>query len=297
MYTIFLGFALLASAITINKLILVTLSPTFFVALRMLASGALLIGYHSYASPRLRFKYIQDDIITILLIAFCATFVPSVLKAYALKYMVSSKAAFLGSLDPFITAFYAYILWNERLKISQILGIALAFMGTSLVLFMNSPQEQTLTAWWVFSYPELAAIAAVFILRYGWILAQKLLKAERYMPSELNGIIMFIGGLYALLASVYFNECDFCTIPRTWEFFALFSYTVIVGNIIAYTIYGYSLKHYNVTLVSLAGLSVPLWVHLYGPIILGEKLSLLFFVALAIMAAGLALFNWTPKKI
>lgn len=204
--------------------------------------------------------------------------------------MISSKAAFLGSLDPFITAFYAYILWNERLRFSQIMGIVLGFIGTSLVLFMNSPNEQTFTVWWGFAAPEFAALAAVFILRYGWIWAQKLLKAERYMPSELNGLMMFIGGIYALLASMYLHECDFCTIPFTWQFFALFGYTVIVGNIIAYTLYAYSLKHYNVTLVSLAGLSVPLFVHLYGPIVLGEKLSVVFFVALIIMGAGLALF-------
>ncbi len=290
MYNVFIGFALLASGMTANKYLLGFISPTLFVALRMSLSGLLLILLNIYQSPRLRFHHIKFDIPTFLVIAFCTTFIPSALKAYALKNLVSSKFAFLGSLDPFITAIYAYLLFGEKLTINKILGTIIGFSGMLVLLFTTAPAEASMKAWWIFSYPELAALAAVVISRYGWLMAQKLLKDERYLPSELNGLIMMAGGFYAWLAAVFMHECTLCELPMTFKFWAVFAWTIIAGNIIAYTLYSSYLKKYSATFVSLAGLSIPFFVYLYGPFFLQENFSLSFLIAFIITVFGLFLF-------
>jgi drug/metabolite transporter (DMT)-like permease len=63
-----------------------------------------------------------------------------------------------------------------------------------------------------------------------------------------------------------------------------------------YNIFGWLLKKYPITFISLGGISVPLFVHLYGPFILGEPLSLSFFGALALVALGTTLFVRSTKK-
>lgn len=289
------GFALMASAITTNKMLLAYLPATFFVALRMLAAGILLVGYHFIRSQK-RHPYLKQDILILGSIAALTTFVPSVFKAFALQNMPSAKAAFLGSIDPFVTAFLAYVLYGDRLTLLKVCGILFGFIGTTLMLLHTSPTEELLKVWWIISLPELAALVAVVLQRYGWMRAQELLKAERYQPAELNGFMMMIGGLYALCAAFFMGEMYWSSIPVNARFMSLFAYTVIIGNIVSYTIYAYALKHYSVTYVSLASLSIPLFVQLYAPIILGEPITLVFFIALAINFIGLYLFSVSERR-
>ena len=291
--TLLLGYyALFASALSVNKLILFSLSTWLFVAIRRLAAGIILFSYITITSKseRLKLRYIQKDLLTILYISILTMFVPSILKAYSFQNLVSSKAALLGSLDPFVTAFYAYLLWKEKLTLQQIVGMVVAFAGVIVLMTSTNPLEMAAGEWGIISLPELAMIGSLIISRYGWILAREMLKTERYSSSELNSLIMIVSGLYALVATYLLGICDFCTIPLTSTFAALFAYSVFFGEIAGYTVYGNLLKNYNITLLSLAGLTIPLFVHLLGPLILGEPLSSVFFVALGLVACGMYIF-------
>lgn len=291
MIEIFFGFALLASAITTNKMILsLGISPSFFVALRMLCASIFLLTASLWKSEHFRFSKIKNDLLIVAGIALLTTAIPSVLKAYALQNLPSAKAAFLGSLDPFFTALLAYLLLAERLTLTKILGILVGFSGALILLISSTPQETSFISLGFFSLPELAALAAVVIVRYGWIEAQKLLKAERYSAIELNGLLMLLGGFSTLVPSLMANPCAFSTIPCTGRFFWLFIYTVIVGNLIAYTLYATFLKKYSTTLVSLAGLSVPLCVQAYGWLLLHEEVSWSFIAAFAVTLLGMYIF-------
>lgn len=283
-------YALFASALSINKLLLASLSVWFFVAIRRLTAGILLFAYNAHRSPRLRYGHMKHDIGLILGISVLTMFIPSVLKAYGFQHLISSKAALLGSIDPFITALYAYVLWGEKLTRNKLLGMLIAFSGIVILFVTTSPAEQLAGAWWRISLPELAMIGSLVISRYGWILARDLLKTDRYSSSEFNSLLMISSGAYALIMSLLLGYCDFCTIPLTPTFIGFFAYSVFFGEIAGYTIYGNLLKQYNITFISLAGVSIPLFVHLFGPIILGEHLSLLFFVELGLVFLGMYIF-------
>lgn len=287
---IFCGYAIFASATTLNKLILFHLSPLFYVGIRMVASGILIMAYHIVKSSRMKVCYLLPDLKTLLLISAFTTFIPSVLKAFALKNLISSKATLIASLDPFITALYAYFLWNERMQPKQLIGMAISFIGIIFLIWPTQSIEAQNHSFWIFSLAEIAAFVSMVVARYGWIRAQKVIQSERYTPSELNGLLMLIGGIYALLTSAFLGECNFCSIPITWNFWTVFLYSVTVANILGYSIYGSLLKKYPITLTSICGISIPLFVHLYGPVILGEPLSLTFFISLAFVAFGVFLF-------
>jgi drug/metabolite transporter (DMT)-like permease len=289
MFIDILGFALLASGITTNKILLASLPVMYFVALRMLVAGSLMVGYHWWFYG-FKNENLKKDLVWILLISLATSFINSSLKAFALKHMPSAKAAFLGALDPFITAIYAYFLWNERLSWNKILGICIGFSGALLLLMTTSQSEELYKSIFIFSLPELSMIAAVAISRFGWIQASELLKAKRYTPAELNGMMQLIGGIYALFSALYLGQFVDYSLPTTTQWWALFAYTVIVGNIIALTLYAHILKRYSVTFVSLAGLTIPLFVQLYAPIALGEPISLIFFVSLGITFLGMYVF-------
>lgn len=295
MIDIILGFGVFASAITINKLCLVQLPPLLFVGMRMLASGLIMLVYHAFRSPRMKMCHIKPNIKSLIIIGILTTFIPSALKAFGLKYLISSKATLLSSLDPFVTAIYAYFLWNERVNFRQFLGMFIAFSGIVVLLLSTSPVEQMFGGIGFLSWPEIATLASMVVGRYGWILAQRVLHADRYTPSELNALIMTVGGSCSLLFSAFLGELSHCVLPTSTTFWLVVAYSITIGNIAGYTIYSTLLKKHPITLISLCGISVPLYVHLFGPFILGEHLSSLFFISFLLVALGTFIFIKNKK--
>lgn len=290
MFWIFFGFALLASAISVNKVILATLPPTFFVGLRMLLGGIILCALSYRSSHRMKFSYLKQDWFLLLWLALCTTLVSSLLKAFGLQNLVSSKAAFIGALDPFITAIYSYLFWRERLSRKKVIGVFLGFLGTLVLCFSHSPIEDTFFNLLIFSLPELAALGAVAISRYGWICAQITMKRDRYTPPELNGLMMLISGVIALIASQFIDTVGFSDIPMTTSFLGLLAYTVLIGNVVAYTMYAQFLKAYSANFVSLAGFSVPIFVTLYGKIFLHEAITSNLVISAMLIFIGVFIF-------
>lgn len=318
MIDILITFALLASAITANKILLYSFSPELLVTIRMISAGLILliVSNYSYKNHTIfSWKKYISTLKTIIIIALSTTFVNSLLKSYALKFMLSSKAAFFGTLDPFVTAIFAYFFFNEKLTVKKILGIICACAGSLILLADHAPPEEQFKAFAFISYPELAALGAIVISRFGWILAQRLLKQEVYTPLEINIQTMLLGGLFSLIFALSTNSYSI-DIPNNThiKLFALFSnssisiitstiiivalaliYTILIGNVLAYNLYAHMLKKYSATYLSLLGFSVPLFVALYGKLLLGESLSLNFFISVAITFIGFMLFYSQEK--
>src|ERR1700733_1271524 len=316
MFDVFLGFAFLASATVANKYALFVLSTSLMVGIRMLAAGLILFAFYYHKSHRLKFSYFKHDAVLLLGVTLLTMLVPALFKAYALKNMLSSKAAFLASLDPFVTAIYAFFFWSEKLTVKKIVGITLGFVGTFILICFQTGNEPM--AWSIFSYPEIAALLAMAIGRLGWMFVQQLVRSERYTAGEINGLLMTISGIMAFIAPFVLAAFSLLLsyIPIINTFIPVYSftdashylvlqnlsccnppmiifaiaYTIIIGNVIGYTMYANFLKHHSATFVSLAGFSVPLYVYLFGNILLGEPLSLIFLVASAITFVGLMIF-------
>lgn len=267
------GFFLLATAISANKFLLSLVQPMWLVGVRMLFAGIILLGINWWREGSWRWKK-RSELFSLFIIALLTTLVPSFCKAYALKNLVSSKAAFIGSLDPFVTALYAWFLWSEVLSTRKMIGIIFGFIGSLIICWDdNLFRHHAVYDFLCFALPELAAFIAVLVSRYGWIMVQQNLKRERFSPIHLNGLIMTISGLIALPLS-YVYEKSFTTIATlTPVFYGCLLYTIIVGNVIAYTMYAYYLKRYSASFVSLAGFSVPLFVTINGVVLFQEPVS------------------------
>ncbi|MBA3954000.1 DMT family transporter [Candidatus Dependentiae bacterium] len=316
MLELFGVFALLASAISTNKLILYILPPLFFVGIRMLLAGFILISYLIYSKQLVSRSVLKKHWFELCIATACTTYAPSLLKAYALQLLPSSKAAFFGTLDPFVTALYAYLLWREKLTIKKTIGMFFGFLGACVLLTSRTCVEEQLRALSFISYPELAALGAVVIGRYGWITVQRLLKNNIFSPVQINSITMVGSGVLSLLSSLclekspelfnpglyyskvcselslytFFNKFFYLNNSQVFFFVALIAYTILVGNVISYTLYATVLKRYTATFIALTSFSVPLFVQLYGWLFLQEQLSLYFFVACLLTFIGLILF-------
>jgi len=301
------AFVCLATAISANKVLLFSLTPELLVGIRMTVAAPLLAGYSYVTEGRfLPLRILKESGWWLLIIALFTTFFPSNLKAYALAHMPSYKMAYFGTLDPFVASLYSFFFLGETLSKRQWSGILLGSCGMLILCLGSSPLEDHLHAFSFFSYPELAALLAIVLSRWGWIQGQQLLKKEHLTPLQFNSITMALGGLLSLLivqvkgaysvdvgrfASLpLLVQTPFSELSSYGQLSFLLGYTIFVGNILGYTLYAHALKKYSATFIALTGFTIPLTVQLFGWLFLGEALSLSFFIACGITCLGIALF-------
>lgn len=297
MFDIILTYALLATGIVANKYILHSISPDLFVGIRMFVAGLILfVGSLIREGKRFRWSYIRVDLPSLLFISLCTTLLPSLTKAFALKYMTASKTALLGSIDPFVTAVYAYILWQEKLSIKQVIGMMVGLLGVITAIISTSSTELAWGEFLYLSYPELAALGSVIISRYGWILVQMLLKKDRYRPAEINSITMLVSGALALGIAWWTGASIVVAPQERISFVALCAYTIIMGNLCGYTLYSYCLRRHRATWMSFSGFLVPVFVISLSRWLMHEELSWPLVGAAGLLFAGLCIFYYDELK-
>lgn len=314
MVSVLVIYMLLASTWVIGKAALVYSQPIFLIGMRMTLGGILLLAF-IYLFNKDQWKIKKEDCWLFAQIALFHIYVSFVLEFWALNYVTSSKAAFMFDLCPFITALFAYIFFNEAMSLQKWIGLIIAFTGTLPVLFGTEPTAEMATKhlFGVLSLPEVCLLISATASVYGWIVMKKLVVHRHYSPIFVNGIGMFVGGLLAFITAFLFEKkpllknalCPSLLMPGnnhaegSWfnvcwaDFFACMGYVlllILVANIIFYNFYGFLLKKYTPTFLSLVGLLLPLFAAGLGWLFLGETVTWTFFLSLGIIIVGAWIF-------
>ncbi|TET06295.1 DMT family transporter [Candidatus Dependentiae bacterium] len=287
MWLIVLLYALFSSSFSIGKILLKYTSPIFLPGMRMALGGLILLAYqYFYAHKHFRFKF--KHMKYYLQIIIFGIYITYILRFWALDYMPSFKACFLYNISPFLSSFYSYIFFRERMTRKQWIGLLIGFFGLIPILITSSPAEALIGEITIFSWPELAVLISVVTHSYSWIVMRKLIRDKSYSPMMVNGISMTSGGFMMLITAFFFE--GFFPVTEIVPFFGWLALTIIIGNIICYNLYGYLLKYYTTTFLSFAGFLGPLFAAFYGWIFLGEKIGWYFFLSSSIVFVGLYLF-------
>jgi drug/metabolite transporter (DMT)-like permease len=282
-------FFLIASAFLVNGYITTFLAPDLFVFLRMGISGILL--FIIYCRNKEILTAAKNHFFFLFLIASLTTFLPSLLRAYALQNILASRASFWGALEPFIASLYLYILYNEQITKYQVIGCVLSCFASIFFIVMQAKENIFIGA--IICLADLAQLGSIFISRFGWIKAQELMKQNIFAPQQLNAFCFIISSVLSLLLFISRKgKLDYLyPLLHNYSFLGAFLYTIIIGNMIAYTLYAYALKNTVVTYVAIAGLSMPLFVHLLSVLFLHEALSPSFFLSIILIAIALFIFQ------
>lgn len=287
MFLVLLLYALFGFTFTLGKVMLSYASPFFIVASRMILGGGGLLTY-MYIHKHIRCAPQMKDWPYYTQIALFGIFLPYSLRAYGLQYMSSTKAAFIFTLMPFFTALFSYLFHKEKLSFRKSMGLLLGFSGMMPTLFTSDNLEKGAGSIALFSWPELAVIAAVACFGYNLIALQTLVK-HRGCPAILaNGISMLLGGFLAFNASLLietrwiFNSFGF--------FLALLALQIVISNIICLNLQANLLKHYSPTFLAFANFLTPLWAAFYGWLLLGEKLHIHYFISFVTVLIGLIVY-------
>lgn len=285
-------FALFASLFTLSKTALEFSEPFFLIGSRMTFAGLLLLA-HQFFFNRQAYKIKSNHILPLVMLGLVSIYITNIAEIWGIQYMSSAKACLIYSLSPFIAALFAYWMLKEKLTGKKWIGLCIGFFGLTPILFTHSSSSELAKDLLFVSWSEIALITAVFASVYGWILLKKIINDYRYTPIMANGISMFIGGLLALFHSYISGEVwsPFPIIGGKYgAFIECALWMTLISNVICYNLYGYLLKRFSATFMSLAGLVTPLFASLFGWYFLDEAITWHFFASMALFSIGLGIF-------
>ncbi len=297
-------FALFASLFTLSKTALEFSEPFFLIGSRMTFAGILLLA-HQFFMNRAAFKIKLVHVFPLLMLGLVSIYITNIAEIWGIQYMSSAKACLIYSLSPFIAALVAYLMLKETLTTKKWLGLCIGFLGLTPILFTHSSSAELAKDLFFFSWAEMALIIAVFASVYGWILLKKIINDYRYTPIMANGVSMLLGGILALGHS-YLSGETWAPFPiineKYYAFMECALWMTLISNVVCYNLYGYLLKRFSATFMSLAGLVTPLFASLFGWYFLHEAITWHFFASMALFSVGLAIFyqdeianNFTPE--
>jgi drug/metabolite transporter (DMT)-like permease len=289
MFFVFLLYALFASVFTISKTGLEYCQPFFFIGVRMLLAGILLIGYVYFRQPE-KFKLKKTHIWKVIQLAAFNIYLTNTFEFWGLQYLTSFKACFIYSLSPFVSALLSFVVLSEKLSSRKWFGLLIGFTGLLPVLLSQTTTEELAGHFLVFSWAELAVMSAAICSVYGWILLKQLVQEGGYSPLMVNGFSMFIGGVLSLVHSYFTENWDPFPVSESLPFLECAILLIIISNLICYNLYGALLKKFSATFMSFAGLSTPIFSALFGWIFLNELMPWHFYLSLSVLGLGLFLF-------
>ncbi len=225
-------------------------------------------------------------------------YVAYITRFFGLKYLTSSKTAFLFNSAPFFTAIYSYIFFDDKMTKKQLIGLVIGFIGLIPILITHSPMEQQWGEFLFISWPEFAILCSVALHSYSWIIVRKLVRDKSHTPLLVNGITMFGGGLLALVTAPLIEGIQPIIKPMDdiVTFAGWLAFVIIISNIICYNLYGHLLKQYSTTFLSFCGFLVPIFAAFYGWGLLNEQITWHFYASCAIVFVGLYLFYQDELK-
>lgn len=265
------------------------IEPVFFTGICLTLAGTILLIYQ-YCKDKSKLYWKKELVVPILMLVICNIYLTNVCERWGLQYLTSVKTAFIYNLSPFFSAIFSYFLLSETMTRKKWLGLLIGFLGFIPFFIEKSGQEYASGGFVLFSWAELALVTAAIATVIGWIGMRKLVLLG-HSPILGNGISMLIGGVMIIPTSMMIESWSPLPV-RDWAHALVFiALTTVISYIIAYNMYGWLLKRYTATFLTMAGLTSPLFTALFGWMLLGESVGSTFLFSMVMVGIGLYLFH------
>ncbi|MDE3056170.1 MAG: DMT family transporter [Verrucomicrobiota bacterium] len=278
-----------SASFPLGKMALAYSPPLFLTAVRMLVAGLILLLFLFIRKPQ-ELKITREQFLPILLFAFFAIYATNAFEFWSLKTLSAAKTCAIYSLSPFLSAFFSWLHFGEKMNGRKWLGFAIGLCGIVPILLLQKGAGELLTTIPFLSWPELTMLGAVISTVYGWIVMRWVVKEKSSSHSFLttNAFGMTLGGIVSLGHSLCVESWDSFPLEATSlkPFLFIVLLMIILSNLIGYNLHSFLLKRFTATLLSFLGLLTPVFASLISWLLLGEPLSSAIFLSTAIVCIG-----------
>jgi drug/metabolite transporter (DMT)-like permease len=210
------------------------------------------------------------------------------LSTWGVKFIPSGLGAIMGAIFPLwlviITMFK-----GKRLPRQALLGLLLGFGGVCIIFYEHLKDFLNPD----FRFGIILSLGATISWAFATLYTKQ--QAINYNPYFSLGFQMLFAGIIILvIAETTGNAVKLSEIPAsTWW---AIGYLVVIGSVLTFVAYIYSLQHLPTALASIYAYINPIVAVLLGAALLNEKLTIFIAIGGAITIAGVYLVNKSSKK-
>lgn len=263
-------------------------SPITIVFLRLVISIILLT---SYLLIKKKFvKIMKEDRKLFLMLALFEPLFYYLGESFGLTYVSATVGSVLISTIPVVATIGAWIIFKERLKVINYVGIIVSFLGV-IIFVVNKNGALTLNIKG-FSLLVLAVFSAS-----GYNLTLSRL-VGKYGPVFIVNVQNTIGAILFLPVFLIFNFKDFVNSPFTLNSFIPIIELSVFASCGAFILFAYSVRNMGITKANVFTYFIPIFTAFFSFLILGDKLTLQNIIGMIIVVSGLIMsqINGTPGK-
>lgn len=288
-FSLILAMFIWASSFIALKSAMVSYGPYTVIFGRMIfASLCFLFFIKSF----LKYEYTKKDIKYIILMAFFEPCLYFIFEAKALLYTTASQAGMITSLMPLITAVAAVIVLKEVVSKQFILGSLLAVFGA---IWLSIEATSSVSA------PN--PLYGNFLEFLAMVCAAGYTITAKYLTSKFSAI--FITAIQAFIGAIFFIPFASYEMINTEFVFNLEAMLWVLYLGVIVTLGGYGLFNFALTTIDASKVSVfvnliPVFTLILAFLILGERLSMLEFIASGVILFGVIISQIkivVPRKI
>ncbi len=215
-----------------------------------------------------------------IVMAITNLIIPYILFTFAYDEASAGFVGLFAALIPLATAIYAnFMLDNERLTRSKLIGLFIGFSGVAALLISG---DSGLGA---DGRPLVAAVLAIVsVVAIGYAGAYAKRYAGQYDPIEITGLQFSLSAVVLIPAMLVFEGIPHSLTAPGW---ALILYMAIASTFLPFYLYYRLLESMPVTTVSLIGYLVPLVSLIGGVLLLGEQIEAGIVIGGALILAGM----------
>lgn len=207
----------------------------------------------------------------------------------ALRYTDAARASLLLYTSPFVVAIGAHFFINgERLSLLGWLGVALAFMGTAVMMQTGFSASVTAVSGDKKWLGDLLALAGGIAWGVTTLVIRTTALAEA-PPSQTLFYQLWVSGLLLCLAA--WNLEGLLTTPTTMLAWVSIIFQIVIVALFSFLVWFVLVARYAVTKLSVFGFLTPLFGSVYGVIFLDEVIGIYHMVALGLIIIGIVMVN------
>lgn len=261
------------------KIAYLSFGPVSVIFFRLIISTVFLILI-SFAIKKFQ-RIEKKDVKYFFLLAFFEPFIYFIGESYGIKYVSSTLASVIVSTIPLFTPIMAYYVYKEKFTWFNFMGIFLSMIGILLIVLNNNTEKPA----------YLKGVGLMFIAVLGAVGYSFFVKklVNKYNPFMLVCYQNLFGmGLFMPLFFIIEYKSFQINAIETRPLFAIIQLALFASSL-AFVLFTFSVRRIGISKATALVNVIPVFTAIFAYFIIQEPLSVIKFVGIFIVIAGLLL--------
>ena len=202
-------------------------------------------------------------------------------ESFGLTYVSSTVGSVIISTIPVFAVIFAWVIYRERLKLINYLGVIVSFAGV-LIFITNSTGSIEMNPRGL----ALMFLAVISAVGYNMVLHRL---AHQYDPVTIVNIQNIIGAILFLPLFLIFDLKDLMATGIVAGSFGSIVLLAIFASCGAFVLFAYSVRHLGISRANIFSNLIPVFTAIFAWFIVSDRLTVRNGIGMAVVIAGLFL--------